>query len=115
MQATAERPGKQTPGKQTPAKQTRVPVAVVAAAVAGNALEFFDFVTYAFFAVYIAEAFFPAKTEFVSLLVTVGVLGVVLVSRPLGGVIISAYPARAGRKPAMLLTIAMITVGTAGL
>lgn len=95
--------------------RTRVPVAVVAAAVAGNALEFFDFVTYAFFAVYIAEAFFPAKTEFVSLLVTVGVFGVGFVFRPLGGVIISAYADRAGRKPAMLLTIAMITVGTAGL
>jgi MFS family permease len=92
-----------------------VPVAVVAAAVAGNALEFFDFVTYAFFAVYIAEAFFPAKTEFMSLLVTVGVFGVGFVFRPLGGVIISAYADRAGRKPAMLLTIAMITVGTAGL
>jgi MFS family permease len=101
MQATAERPG--------------VPVKVVAAAVAGNALEFFDFVTYAFFAVYIAEAFFPAKDELVSLLVTVGVFGVGFVFRPLGGVIISAYADRAGRKPAMLLTIIMITVGTAGL
>ncbi|HEY4167058.1 MAG TPA: MFS transporter, partial [Reyranella sp.] len=110
MQATAERLG-----KQTPETQTRVPVTVVAAAVAGNALEFFDFVTYAFFAVYIAEAFFPAKTQFVSLLVTVGVFGVGFVFRPLGGVIISAYADRAGRKPAMLLTIAMITVGTAGL
>jgi MFS family permease len=107
MQSTAERP--ETSG------QGRVPVAVVAAAVAGNALEFFDFVTYAFFAVYIAEAFFPARTEFMSLLVTVGVFGVGFVFRPLGGVIISAYADRAGRKPAMLLTIAMITVGTAGL
>ncbi|MFI5029469.1 MAG: MFS transporter [Reyranellales bacterium] len=92
-----------------------MPVGVVAAAVAGNALEFFDFVTYAFFAVYIAEAFFPAKTQFVSLLVTVGVFGIGFVFRPLGGLIISAYADRAGRKPAMLLTIAMITVGTAGL
>ena len=92
-----------------------VPIKVVVAAVAGNALEFFDFVTYAFFAVYIAQAFFPAKTAFVSLLVTVGVFGVGFVFRPLGGVIISAYADRAGRKPALLLTIAMITVGTAGL
>ena len=60
-----------------------VPIKVVVAAVAGNALEFFDFVTYAFFAVYIAQAFFPAKTAFVSLLVTVGVFGVGFVFRPL--------------------------------
>ncbi|HTR85585.1 MAG TPA: MFS transporter [Reyranella sp.] len=93
----------------------RVPVKVVAATVAGNALEFFDFVAYAFFAAYISKAFFPAKTELMSLLITVGVFGVGFVFRPLGGVLIGAYADRAGRKPAMLLTIAMITVGTAGL
>ena len=32
---------------------------VVAATVAGNALEFYDFVTYAFFAVYIGRPSFP--------------------------------------------------------
>jgi MFS family permease len=93
----------------------KVPVKVVAATVAGNALEFFDFGVYAFFAVYIAEAFFPAKTEFMSLLLAVGVFGIGFVFRPLGGVVFGAYADRAGRKPAMLLTIAMITVGTAGL
>ncbi|MBV8394418.1 MAG: MFS transporter, partial [Alphaproteobacteria bacterium] len=45
----------------------------------------------------------------------VGVFGVGFVFRPLGGVLIGAYADRAGRRPAMLLTIAMITVGTAGL
>jgi MFS family permease len=93
----------------------RVPMKVVAATVAGNALEFFDFITYAFFAVYIGQAFFPASTPFMSLLLAVGVFGVGFVFRPLGGVLIGAYADRAGRKPAMLLTIAMITVGTAGL
>lgn len=93
----------------------RVPMKVVAATVAGNALEFFDFITYAFFAVYIGQTFFPASTPFMSLLLAVGVFGVGFVFRPLGGVLIGAYADRAGRKPAMLLTIAMITVGTAGL
>jgi len=93
----------------------RVPVKVVAATVAGNALEFFDFVAYAFFATYIAKTFFPASTPLMSLLITVGVFGVGFVFRPLGGIIIGAYADRAGRKPAMLLTISMITVGTAGL
>ena len=35
---------------------------VVVAAVLGNALEFYDFAAYAFFAVYIGQAFFPAST-----------------------------------------------------
>lgn len=88
---------------------------VVAATVAGNALEFYDFVTYAFFAVYIGKAFFPATSAAVSLLLSVAVFGVGFVSRPLGGILIGAYADRAGRKPAMLLTIALITVGTLGL
>lgn len=92
-----------------------VPRTVVAASVAGNALEFYDFVAYAFFAVYIGKTFFPASTEMGSLLMSVAVFGVGFVARPLGGVLIGAYADRAGRRPAMLLTIALITAGTAGL
>jgi len=88
---------------------------VVAATVAGNALEFYDFVTYAFFAVYIGRAFFPAPTPLASLLLSVAVFGVGFVTRPLGGVLIGAFADRAGRKPAMLLTIGLITIGTLGL
>ena len=88
---------------------------VVAATVAGNALEFYDFVTYAFFAVYIGKTFFPASTPLGSLLLSVAVFGVGFVSRPLGGIVIGAFADRAGRKPAMLLTIGLITVGTLGL
>ncbi|MGY2046723.1 MFS transporter [Methylobacterium sp. JK268] len=88
---------------------------VVAATVAGNALEFYDFVTYAFFAVPIGRTFFPAETPYASLLLSVAVFGVGFVFRPLGGLLIGAYADRAGRRPAMLLTIALITVGTLGL
>ena len=98
----------------TPRKQ-RVPPRIVAAAVAGNAMEFYDFTTYAFFAVYIGKTFFPASTPFMSLLLSVAVFGVGFVTRPLGGLLIGAFADRAGRKPAMILTIALITVGTLGL
>ncbi|MBU6259485.1 MAG: MFS transporter [Burkholderiales bacterium] len=93
----------------------RVPVGVVAATVAGNALEFYDFVTYAYFAVYIGKTFFPAATPLGSLLLAVGVFGVGFFARPVGGVLIGAFADRAGRRPAMMLTIALITVGTLGL
>lgn len=88
---------------------------VVAATVAGNALEFYDFVTYAFFAVFIGRTFFPVDSPLASLLLSVAVFGVGFVTRPLGGLLIGAYADRAGRKPAMLLTIALITTGTLGL
>ncbi|MDY0746868.1 MFS transporter [Paucibacter sp. R3-3] len=96
-------------------QQRSIPRKIVAATVAGNALEFYDFVTYAFFAVYIGKTFFPASTPLGSLLLSVAVFGVGFVSRPLGGVLIGAFADRVGRKPAMLLTIALITVGTLGL
>lgn len=93
----------------------RIPTKVVVATVAGNALEFFDFVAYAFFAVYIGQTFFPSADPFMSLLTSVGVFGVGFVFRPLGSIIIGAYADRAGRRPAMLLTIVLITIGTMGL
>lgn len=92
-----------------------VPKRVVAATVAGNALEFYDFVTYAFFAVYIGRTFFPASTPLGSLLLSVAVFGVGFFARPVGGVLIGAFADRAGRRPAMLLTIVLITLGTLGL
>lgn len=103
---------------QPPAQAARsggVPRRVVAATVAGNALEFYDFVTYAFFAVYIGKTFFPAATPLASLLMSVAVFGVGFFARPVGGVLIGAFADRAGRRPAMLLTIALITIGTLGL
>ena len=53
--------------------------------------------------------------EFGSLLVAVATFGVGFFTRPLGGVLIGAFADRAGRKPAMILTVALITVGTLGL
>ena len=93
----------------------RIPLKVVAGVVAGNAMEFYDFIAYSFFAVYIGRAFFPAKTALMSLLLSVGVFGVGFFFRPLGGILIGAYADRAGRRSAMLLTIVLITFGTLGL
>jgi MFS family permease len=87
----------------------------VAATVAGNALEFYDFLTYSTFAVYIGHAFFPTGNAFASLLLTLATFGVGFFTRPLGGLLIGAYADRAGRRPALMLTIGLMTVGTLGL
>jgi MFS family permease len=83
--------------------------------VLGNVLEFYDFSTYAFFAVMIGRAFFPAENPLISLLLSVATFGVGFITRPLGGFLIGAYSDRAGRKPAMLLTIALMGIGMLGL
>ncbi len=88
---------------------------LIAATVAGNALEFYDFLTYSAFAVYIGRAYFPAGDPLVNLLLSLATFGVGFVTRPLGGVLIGAYADRAGRRPAMLLTISLMAAGTAAL
>ncbi len=85
------------------------------ATLAGNTLEFYDFITYTFFAVYVGRAFFPTDSAFASLLLSVATFGVGFLTRPLGGIWIGAYADRAGRKPALLLTIVLMTIGTLGL
>ena len=83
----------------------------VAAVILGNALEFYDFTVYAFFAEAIGEAFFPSKNPTDSLLASLALFGIGYVMRPIGGVVIGAFADRAGRKPAMLITIALMALG----
>lgn len=85
----------------------------VVAVVAGNALEFYDFTVYAFFAVFIGRAFFPAFSPTTQVIASVAVFGVGFVARPLGGVVIGAYADRRGRKAALTLTFGLMALGTA--
>ena len=92
-----------------------IPARHVAAVVAGNALEFYDFLTYAFFAVYIGKAFFPSTTPSASLLASLATFGVGFVTRPIGSLVIGRMGDRLGRKPAMVLTFSLMGVAITGL
>lgn len=87
----------------------------VAAVCAGNALEFYDFVTYAFFAVYIGRAFFPMADASGSLLLSLATFGAGFITRPLGGLVIAPLGDRIGRKPAMILSFSLMGFAIAGL
>ncbi len=80
----------------------------VAAAVMGNALEFYDFTVYATFSIQIGHAFFPSLTEYQSLTLSLLIFAAGFVMRPIGGLVIGAYSDRAGRKPAMLLSFGLM-------
>ena len=80
----------------------------VVAAVMGNALEFYDFSTYAFFAVQIGRTFFPGRSPFESLMLSLATFGVGFLGRPIGAAIIGLYGDRVGRKPAMLMSLMMM-------
>jgi MFS family permease len=84
----------------------------VFAAVLGNGFEFFDFTVYATFLGMIGEAFFPSDNILVSDLASAATFGAGFVARPLGGALIGAYGDRAGRKPAMTLSIGLMAIGS---
>lgn len=86
---------------------------VIVAATIGNVLEWFDFLVYGFFAVTIAQVFFPASDPTVSLLVTFGAFALSYLARPLGALFIGNYSDRAGRKAGLTLSIGLMMIGTA--
>src|SRR5215475_316283 len=85
---------------------------MIVAAMIGNVLEWFDFVVYGFFAVTIAEVFFPLHDPTAQMLVTWGTFGLAYFVRPLGAIVVGSYTDRAGRKAGLLLSIALMMVGT---
>lgn len=85
--------------------------AVVATTI-GNTLEWFDFVMFGFMAPTMARVFFPTADENTALLLAFATFGVPFLVRPLGAVFLGAYADRRGRRAALSLTIALMTLGT---
>jgi len=61
---------------------------VIIAASIGNAMEWFDFLVYGYFAVTISKVFFPSGDETASLLATFGTFSVSFLVRPIGAIVI---------------------------
>ncbi|MFM0735771.1 MFS transporter [Paraburkholderia xenovorans] len=78
----------------------------------GNALEWFDFLVYGYFATIIAKQFFPMQDEWLSTLLAIATFGISFLMRPLGAIVLGIYGDRKGRKAALTLAIALMMVGT---
>ena len=87
-------------------------LAVVLRVTSGNFLEMFDFFLFGFYASYIAKAFFPTDSEFASLMLTFMTFGAGFLMRPLGAVILGSYVDRVGRRKGLIVTLAIMAVGT---
>jgi len=83
----------------------------VIAATCGNALEFYDFVTYAYFAIQIGATFFPSTNPYLSLIGSLATFGAGFVARPVGAWVIGGYADRHGRKRAMVLSMLAMGIG----
>jgi len=80
--------------------------------VSGNFLEMFDFMVYGFYATAIAKAFFPADSEFASLMLSLATFGAGFLMRPLGAIFLGAYIDHHGRKKGLIITLALMAMGT---
>ncbi|MGY2048655.1 tricarballylate/proton symporter TcuC [Methylobacterium sp. JK268] len=87
-------------------------VATVLRVTSGNFLEMFDFFLFGFYANYISKAFFPADNEFASLMFTFMAFGAGFLMRPLGAVFLGAYVDRVGRRQGLIVTLAIMALGT---
>jgi MFS transporter, MHS family, proline/betaine transporter len=85
--------------------------AILAASV-GNALEWYDFSVYAFFAIYISRNVFVDRGGASALINAFLIYGVAFIARPVGAVILGAYADRSGRRAALTLSLILMAAGS---
>ncbi|SDS39067.1 MFS transporter [Agrococcus carbonis] len=99
-----------TASQATPERLAAARKAVISSSI-GAALEWFDIIVYASFAVVITQNFFPDAGEY-GLLYTFATFATTYLIRPLGGMILGSYADRFSRKNALTLTLLLMMVGT---
>src|ERR1017187_180121 len=78
----------------------------------GNFLEMYDFMVFGYFSAAIGRAYFPASSEFASLMFSMTTFAVGFMVRPLVAIFLGAYIDHIGRRKGLLLTLALMSVGT---
>lgn len=79
---------------------------------AGNFLEMYDFMVFAYYATAIGRAFFPESSDSASLMLSLATFGVGFLMRPLGALVLGAYIDQHGRRAGLMLTLALMSLGT---
>ena len=88
------------------------PVRTVTAGAIGNALEWYDFSLFGYFAPVISSQFFPSTDPRAALVNTFGVFAAGFLMRPLGAVLFGHLGDRMGRKWALGLSVLLMAVPT---
>src|ERR1700693_4066565 len=78
----------------------------------GNFLEMYDFQVFGYYAAAIARNFFPSGNEFASLMLSLATFGAGFLMRPLGAIVLGAYIDHHGRRDGLLVTLALMAIGT---
>lgn len=78
----------------------------------GNAMEWYDFTVYGFFAATIGSVFFPSQSHFMSLLASFATFAVGFVVRPFGALIFGHIGDKFGRRVALWTSVVCMAVPT---
>ena len=92
--------------------QRREKVRTVFRVASGNFLEMYDFMVFGYFSAAIGRAYFPASSEFASLMFSLTTFAVGFMVRPLGAIFLGAYIDNIGRRKGLLVTLGLMSVGT---
>jgi MFS transporter, MHS family, alpha-ketoglutarate permease len=79
---------------------------------AGNLIEWYDFLAYSIFSIYFAKSFFPSDKPTVQLMNTAAIAAVGYVARPLGSWLVGFYADRHGRKTALTWSVTAMCIGS---
>jgi MHS family proline/betaine transporter-like MFS transporter len=88
---------------------------IVLLASLGGTLEFYDFVIFGVFANDIADAIFPNPTPLISLMVSFAAFAAGYLARPIGGIVLSHFGDRFGRRQVFLLSLFVMSAATLGM
>ncbi|MGH9385279.1 MAG: MFS transporter [Vicinamibacterales bacterium] len=88
---------------------------IVLLASLGGTLEFYDFVIFGVFAKDIADTIFPNATPLVSLLASFTAFAVGYLARPIGGIVLSHFGDRYGRRRVFLFSLFVMSGATLGM
>ena len=79
---------------------------------AGNLIEWYDFLAYSIFSIYFAKSFFPSDKPTVQLMNTAAIAAVGYIARPVGSWLVGLYADRHGRKSALTWSVTAMCVGS---
>jgi len=81
----------------------------------GGTLEFYDFVIFGIFARDIADAVFPSASPIASLMASFAAFAAGYLARPLGGIVLSHYGDRYGRRKVFIWSVFVMSGATLGM
>ncbi|MEX3984834.1 MFS transporter [Paraburkholderia sp. EG287A] len=94
------------------APSARPRIRSIVGGLAGNLIEWYDFLAYSIFSIYFAKSFFPSDKPTVQLMNTAAIAAVGYVARPLGSWLVGFYADRHGRKSALTWSVTAMCIGS---